>query len=74
MTVTVYSKPACVQCNSTYRKMDKEGVVYQSVDVTQDKEALEKITNLGYQQVPVVVAGDEHWSGFKPDKIKELTV
>jgi glutaredoxin-like protein NrdH len=27
---------------------------------------------MGYQQVPVIVAGDDHWSGFRPDKISAL--
>jgi glutaredoxin-like protein NrdH len=27
---------------------------------------------LGYLQAPVVVAGNEHWSGFRPDRIKAL--
>ena len=27
---------------------------------------------LGYLQAPVVVAGGEHWSGFRPDRIKAL--
>jgi glutaredoxin-like protein NrdH len=28
---------------------------------------------LGYLQAPVVVAGNDHWSGFRPDRIKTLT-
>lgn len=28
---------------------------------------------LGYLQAPVIVAGDEHWSGFRPDRIKTLS-
>ena len=28
MTVTVYTKPACVQCNATYKALDKQGVAY----------------------------------------------
>ena len=27
---------------------------------------------LGYLQAPVVVAGNVHWSGFRPDRIKAL--
>ena len=41
MTVTVYTKPACVQCNATYRALDKKGISYQSVDISQDADALE---------------------------------
>lgn len=72
MTVTVYTKPACVQCNATYRALDKRGVAYRSVDISQDAEALERVRALGYMQAPVVVTDDDHWSGFNPDKIGAL--
>jgi glutaredoxin-like protein NrdH len=72
MTVTVYSKPACVQCNATYRALDKKGIAYETVDMSQDAEALERVRALGYMQAPVVMTGDDHWSGFRPDKIEEL--
>ena len=26
MSITVYTKPACVQCNATYRALDKAGI------------------------------------------------
>lgn len=69
MTITVYSKPRCVQCDATHRALDRHGVEYRSVDVTADREALELILGLGYQQAPVVIAGEEHWSGFRPDRL-----
>ncbi|AZV94173.1 glutaredoxin-like protein NrdH [Kerstersia gyiorum] len=72
MIVTVYSKPACVQCVATYRALDKQGITYQVVDLTEDAVALQKVRDLGYQQAPVVVAGADHWSGFRPDKISAL--
>lgn len=72
MSVTVYTKPACVQCNATYRALDKNGVTYTSVDISQDAEALERVRALGYMQAPVVITDSEHWSGFRPDKISEL--
>ena len=28
------------------------------------------VMSLGYLQAPVVIAGDQHWSGFRPDAIK----
>jgi glutaredoxin-like protein NrdH len=27
---------------------------------------------LGYLQAPVVVVGNDHWSGFRPDRIRAL--
>lgn len=72
MTVTVYTKPSCVQCNMTYRALDSKGIEYNTVDVTEDAAALELIKGLGYMQAPVVIAGEDHWSGFQPDKINAL--
>jgi len=74
MAITVYSKPNCVQCNATYRAMDKAGLSYSTVDISVDAQALEQVKALGYVQAPVVIAGDDHWSGFRPDKIKALAV
>ena len=73
MTVTVYTKPACVQCNATYKALDKAGVAYEVVDITENPDAREYVMALGYLAAPVVVAGDDHWSGFRPDRIKALT-
>lgn len=72
MSIIIYSKPDCVQCNATYRALDKHGIDYQVIDLTQDAQALGHVRTLGYQQVPVIVAGDDHWSGFRPDKITAL--
>lgn len=72
MSITVYSKPACVQCDATYRALDKKGIEYTIVDISADAEALEMVRGLGYLQAPVVVAGNEHWSGFRPDQINAL--
>lgn len=71
--ITVYAKPACVQCNATYKALDKSGVEYRTVDISVDSDAREYVMSLGYLQAPVVVAGNEHWSGFRPDRIKDLT-
>lgn len=72
MSITVYSKPACVQCNATIRALDKQGLSYEVIDLSQDAEALESVKALGYQQAPVVMANGDHWAGFRPDKIKAL--
>ncbi len=72
MAVTVYTKPSCVQCAATYRALDSKGIEYEVVDVSVDEAALATVLELGYQQAPVVVTGEDHWSGFRPDKIDEL--
>lgn len=72
MTITVYSKPACVQCTATTRALDARGLAYDVIDLTQNSEAMERVMAMGYRQAPVVVAGDEHWAGFRPDMIGRL--
>jgi glutaredoxin-like protein NrdH len=72
ITVTVYTKPACVQCNATYKALDRQGIAYDTVDISIDDEARDYVMALGYTQAPVVIAGAEHWSGFRPDRIKAL--
>ena len=54
--------------------MDKAGLSYETVDISLDAQALEQVKSLGYAQAPVVVAGEDHWSGFRPDKIKALAL
>lgn len=72
MSITVYSKPACVQCTATTRALDRQGLDYRIIDISVDDEAFATVQGLGYRQVPVVVAGEAHWAGFRPDMISAL--
>ena len=72
MSITVYTKPACVQCNATKKALDRAGLEYDLVDISADDEARDYVMALGYVQAPVVEANGEHWSGFRPDRIKGL--
>jgi glutaredoxin-like protein NrdH len=69
---TVYSKPACVQCDMTKKMLDKNGVEYTVVDITEDLQAYDKIVSMGFMSVPVVISGDQAWAGFQPDKINAI--
>ncbi|AIK85942.1 glutaredoxin-like protein NrdH [Corynebacterium glutamicum] len=72
MAITVYTKPACVQCNATKKALDRAGLEYDLVDISLDEEAREYVLALGYLQAPVVVADGSHWSGFRPERIREM--
>jgi len=72
MTVTVYTKPSCVQCDATKRTLDKLGVEYTAIDVTQDEAVFDMLVANGFKAMPVVNAGDEWWSGFNPEKLNGL--
>jgi glutaredoxin-like protein NrdH len=71
--VTVYTLPSCVQCESTKKYLTKMDVPFETVDLSQDEIAVGLVKDLGYQAAPVVVAGESHWSGFRPDKLDALT-
>lgn len=82
-SLVILSQPACVQCTSTYRALDKKGIPYDSFNMGDEAEALagkafhEEAKALGYMQAPIGLALDadgntvDHWSGFRPDKIAE---
>jgi len=72
MTITVLSKPACPQCTATKRKLDSLGIEYSVTDLSEDPDALAHAKSLGYLGAPVVLAGEDHWSGYRPDKLDEL--
>ncbi|KKO83908.1 glutaredoxin-like protein NrdH [Corynebacterium otitidis] len=72
MAITLYTKPACMQCNATKKALDRAGLDYEQVDVSTDDEARDYVLALGYLQAPVVEANGEHWSGFRPERIKAL--
>jgi glutaredoxin-like protein NrdH len=71
--IKVYTKPACMQCDATYRALDKAGINYEKIDVTQNAEAREDVMSLGYLAMPVVyVSPTQHWSGFRPDRLGSI--
>jgi glutaredoxin-like protein NrdH len=71
--IKVYTKPACMQCNATFRTLDKAGISYEKIDVTQNAEAREYVMSLGYLAMPVVyVSPTQHWSGFRPDRLGSI--
>lgn len=77
MRVTLYSKPLCVQCDATKKRLTRDGIEFTEVDLTEHAAAREYVTeDLGYAQAPVVVVEDgtdqNHWSGFRPDLLKPL--
>ena len=71
---TVYTKPACVQCDMTKRMLDKLGVDYNTVDITEDPAALDMILGMGFKSAPVVITETDSWAGFNPDKINALSI
>ncbi|CDZ89026.1 glutaredoxin-like protein NrdH [Rhodococcus ruber] len=70
--VTIYTKPSCVQCDASKRRFKNLKIAYTEIDITQDDAARDYVLGLGYSQAPVIVAGGDHWAGYKPDRIDSL--
>ena len=72
--VRIYTKDRCVQCDMSKRLMKRLGIEYVEEDAT-DAGNLAAFKELGFLAAPVVAVGesrDDMWSGFQPDRIKEI--
>jgi glutaredoxin-like protein NrdH len=77
LTVTVYSTPGCQQCRMTYVLLEQLGIRYKVVDLAENEEARTWVTeDLGYSAAPIVVVDQDpqnHWWGFRDDRLRALT-
>jgi glutaredoxin-like protein NrdH len=70
----IYTSPNCQGCNLTKKQFDKQGIQYEVIDISEDHDARDYVMGLGYMQAPVVVAGKQHWSGYRPHLIQGLAL
>lgn len=73
MSIIIYARNNCVQCHATKRAMESRGMVFEMVNIDQQPEAAETLRAQGFRQLPVVIAGETRWSGFRPDMINRLS-
>ena len=69
--VRVYTKPSCGPCVATKRALGSKGIPFVEEDAT-DPQNMAAIKALGFMSAPVVVAGEDMWSGFQIGRINEL--
>lgn len=74
MTITVHTTPACPQCITTKRFLDRRQAQYVTVDLATNETARAYVMDeLGHKAAPVVVIQDEDgnvmdsFNGFRPD-------
>jgi glutaredoxin-like protein NrdH len=81
MTITLYTKPNCVQCHYTQNELKKLHLTFTEKDVTTDDAAANIARQLGRilkrTLLPIVTVTHDNgakdmWSGFSPDKIRGL--
>lgn len=73
MTITVFTKPQCQQCEATKRRLRDRGITFETVDLSENPATLTQLVQAGYRQAPVVITPDAAWSGYRPDLIDQLT-
>ena len=52
--------------------MESRGFAFEMVNIEQHPDAAEMLREQGFRQLPVVIAGETRWSGFRPDMINRL--
>ncbi|MBM4707877.1 NrdH-redoxin [Rhodococcus hoagii] len=79
LQITVYSTPHCVKCDRTKKQLDKLGLEYTSIDITEDADAYTYATSLNpdYRVAPIVTVTRpdgtmSHWSDYRYDNIAAL--
>ena len=72
MTVIVYTKSNCVQCEVTKRLLTRKGIEFEERNLETDLQALEEFKKRGLLAAPIVVTNHGTWSGFKPERIERL--
>lgn len=76
MEITVYTKQNCPACEATKKAMDRAGLDYEIIDVTDNETRQQALRECGFRQMPAVEVTDgkdyRSWEGFRPDLIKQL--
>jgi len=72
-TVIVYSAPSCSWCQVTKQHLQANGVPFEDVDVSADRNrALEMVEKSGQMGVPVIDIDGQIIVGFDRDRIDSL--
>jgi len=84
VTITIYGRQGCGQCEQTKKQLDRKGLGYNEIDIDADEAARKLVAESAARLRPptilpmVVVKHDgsaktEVWHGFRYDNIKTLT-
>lgn len=71
-TVTIYSIESCQGCRITMQMLEKAGIEFQSVDLTNRPDLIEQFRAEGLIQAPVLEHQGERTAGFRPDRIRSI--
>lgn len=74
MAITIYATPNCHGCRITKTILDRAGVTYRTVDLTESLDDYRAVKAMGYTQAPVVCVTypdgrNDHWGGLQPARL-----
>jgi len=72
VTITLWTKPNCVQCMQTKKEFDKRGIIYRERRLDKSPKAVQRFIEIGLVAAPIVESDDRRWSGFRLGKIQSL--
>lgn len=72
MTITLWEKPNCAQCEMTKKQFDKRGIIYQTKRLDRSPKAVDRFLELDLKAAPIVETDDRRWSGFRLNRIESL--
>lgn len=73
--VKVYTTPTCPFCIRAKAYLDSQGIRYENIDVSTNKEGLEEMVKIsGQMGVPVIVVDGKIVIGFDKPRLDALLV
>ncbi len=72
VALVIYGGPGCQGCKLTIRKAEALGLSFDYVDVSAEVDAAAQLLAEGHRTLPVVRAGSEVWTGFRPDLLEKV--
>jgi glutaredoxin-like protein NrdH len=62
----------CQACRLTKTMIESKRLPYTEIDISADHKSADLLRAAGHLELPVVVTGNDVWTGFRPDKIRGL--
>lgn len=70
VSAVVYTKSNCINCERTKDMLFNLDAPFETVNLEENPEAMEKIMAMNFRAAPVVVTDSDSWSGFNEQKIR----
>lgn len=72
MDIEIYTKENCPGCKATKRWLESHQISFDEINIDTRPDIIAELKSQGLLQVPVVKAGQDSWSGFRPEKLRSI--